>query len=152
VVGQHLGECQAGVVVDGDVQSLEAGVLLQASAAAVGAQQNLLITGKALDIEMQQIAGEWVFVSLHGRGRMEISPSAEACALQDAAHGGWAESGTERDLISGTMLAAELDDAFGHGCGSHPGAEQRPRGSVREAGRALGVKALHPLGGGLVGD
>jgi len=53
LVGQHLGESQAGVVVDGDVQSFEAWVLMQASAATVGAQQNLLITGKALDIEVQ---------------------------------------------------------------------------------------------------
>src|SRR6266536_3540721 len=88
LVGQHLSKGEAGVVVDGDVQGLEAGVLMQASAAAIGAQQNLLITGKALDIEVQQIAWEGVFVSLHGGCRVQIAPSAEASALQNAAHGG----------------------------------------------------------------
>ena len=152
LVGQHLGKGEAGVVVDGDVQGLEAWVLMQASAAAVGAQQNLLITGKALDIEVQQIAWEGVFVSLHGGRGVQIAPSAEASALQNTAHCGWAESGAERDLIGGTMLAAELDDPSCQGRRSGAWAMAGPRGAVGEAGRALGAKALHPLGGGLVGD
>ena len=147
LVGQHLGECQAGVVIDGDVQGLEAWMLMQASAAAIGAQQNLLITGKALDIEVEQIAWEGVFVSLHGRSRMQIAPSAEASVLQDTAHGGWAESGASRDLIAGSMLPAQLDDAgdlFGECCAR---AVQRTRGAVAEPLGAQRAEAADPLGG-----
>ena len=70
LIGQQLGKGQAGVVVDGDVQGHGTGVLRQAAAAAVGAQRNLLITGKALDIEVQQIARMGVFVA-HARAEPE---------------------------------------------------------------------------------
>ena len=45
------------MIVDSDVQGLKAGMFVLATAPAIGAQRDLLITGQALDIEMQQIAG-----------------------------------------------------------------------------------------------
>ncbi len=66
LVGQQLSEGQAGVVVDGDVQGLEAGMGMQAAAAAVAAHGNLLKAGQSLDVEVQQIAGEGVLIA-HAR-------------------------------------------------------------------------------------
>ena len=148
LVGQHLGECQAGVVVDGDVQSLEAWVLKQSSAAAVSAHQNLLITGKALDIKVEQIAREGVFVALHGRSGMEIAPAAETDAAQDAANGGGRETGGACDLIAGSMLPAQLDDAVDQFGGWRTDCAGDAR-SRRGARRCRGAESADPLGGGL---
>ena len=57
LIGQHGGEGEAGVIVDGDMQGLEAGELRAAAASAIAANGNLLKPGHALDVEMQQIAG-----------------------------------------------------------------------------------------------
>src|SRR5882724_12292902 len=51
LVGQHAGEGEAGVIVDGDVQSLAAGKLRAAAATAIATNGNLLIAGHALDVE-----------------------------------------------------------------------------------------------------
>src|SRR5438093_7910105 len=55
--GQHAGESEAGVIVDGDVQSLPAGELRAATTTAIATNGDLLIASQALDVEMKQIAG-----------------------------------------------------------------------------------------------
>ncbi len=122
---------------------------MQAAAAAVGAHQDLLITGKAFDVEMQQIAWEGMFVTHDGRSGMQIAPAAEMDAAQDSTDGCGTESGGAGDLIAGRMLSAQFDDAvdqFG-GCGAWTA--QWARGTVAEPLGAQGVEATDPLGGGL---
>ena len=67
LVRQDLGEGQARVVVDGDVQGLPAGMFVLTAAAAVTAPGDLLEAGHALDVEMQQIAGKGMLVAHHRR-------------------------------------------------------------------------------------
>src|ERR1035437_3219771 len=98
---------------------------------------------------MQQIAWEGVFVTHHRRSGMQISPAAEMDTAQDAADGGGTEPGGACDLIAGSMLPAQLDDAvdqFGR-CGAWTA--ERSRGTVAEPLGAQGAKAADPLGGGL---
>ena len=81
---------------------------------------------------MQQIARMRVFVTLHGRSRIQVSPAAEPGALQNAADGGGTEGGGACDLIAGSMLPAQLDDAihqFGR-CGAWTA--EGSRGAVAE--------------------
>jgi hypothetical protein len=73
-----------------------------------------------------------MFVTLHGRSRVQIAPSAEMNAPQDAADGGGVEPGTECDLIAGSMLPAQLDDAVDQFCGCCARTAQRSRGAVVE--------------------
>ena len=110
LVGQHAGEGEAGVIVDGDVQSLPAGELRAAAPTAVAANGDLLIAGHALDVEMEQIAGSGMLVAHDRRSGMEMTPAVQLSALQDAADGGGAEAGGLRDVIGGTQLAAQCDD------------------------------------------
>ena len=91
LVGQHAGEGKAGVIVDGDVQSLPAGELRAATPTTVATNGDLLIAGHALDVEMQQIAGSG----------MQMTPAVQLSALQDATDGGGAEMGGLGDLIGG---------------------------------------------------
>ena len=104
LIGQHAGEGEAGVIVDGDVQSLPAGELGTTATAAVAADGDLLIAGHALDVEMEQIAGSGMFVAHHRRSGMQIAPAVEMSALQNAADGGGTEAGGLGDLIGGMQL------------------------------------------------
>ena len=101
LVGQHAGEGKAGVIVDGDVQSLPAGELRAAAAPTIATNGDLLIAGHALDVEMQQIAGSGMLIAHDRRSGMEMTPAVQLSALQDATDGGGAEAGGLRDVIGG---------------------------------------------------
>jgi hypothetical protein len=109
LIGEDLGEGHARVIVDGDVQGLPTRMFLLTTAAAIAAPNDLLEAGQALDVEMEKIAGEGMFIAHHGRQGMEIAPAAETSAAQDAADGGRTESGASCNVIGGTVLTAELN-------------------------------------------
>jgi len=114
LIGQQGGEGEAGVVVDGDMQSLEAKVsMTRAAAPAIATNGNPLKTGHSLDVEVQQIAGTRVLIALYGRCGMEIAPAAEMGTAQDAADGGRTESGGAGNVIGGPLLLPQLDHAAG---------------------------------------
>src|SRR5579863_3465428 len=94
LVGQHAGEGEAGVIVDGDVQSLPAGELRAAAAPAIAPNGDLLVAGHALDVEMEQIAGSRMLITHDRWGGMEMAPAVEMSAPQDAADSGGAEMGS----------------------------------------------------------
>src|ERR1051326_4978254 len=110
LVGQHAGEGEAGVIVDGDVQSLPAGELGATATAAVATNGDLLIAGHALDVEVEQIAGSGMLVAHDGWGGMQVAPAVEMSTLQNAADGGGAEAGGLGDLIGGAQLAPQGND------------------------------------------
>jgi hypothetical protein len=112
LIGQHLGEGHAGVIVDGHVQRQEAGMFLLAAQPAIAAQANLREARHALDIQMQQVAGPGMLVALYGRRRVQIAPSAEPGAAQDAADRGRAQPGAARDLVAGHVPAAKSKYLF----------------------------------------
>ena len=92
LVGQHAGEGEAGVIVDGDVQSLPAGELRASSPPAVATNGDLLIAGHALDVEMEQVARRGMFITHDGWGGMEMAPAVEMSPLENAADGGRTET------------------------------------------------------------
>jgi hypothetical protein len=109
LIGEHAGEGEAGVIVDGHVQGLPAGKLGAATATAVPANGDLLIASHAFDIEMEEVAGSGMFVAHHRRRGMQMTPAIELRALQNAADGGGAEAGDLSNLVSGPQLATERD-------------------------------------------
>jgi len=109
LVGEHAGEGEAGVVVDGDVEGLPAGKLRATATAAVAANGDALISGHAFDVEMEHVAGSGMFVAHHRWSRMEIAPTAEMGAAQNTADGGGTEQRSLGDLIGGPMLAAQSE-------------------------------------------
>jgi hypothetical protein len=111
LVGQQLGEGEAGVIIDGDMERLPAGVLPPPATSSIATNGNLLIARHSLDVEMQQISRKGVFITHHGWGGMQIAPAIETSAPQDAADGGGTQSGGLGDLIAGAKLATEFEDA-----------------------------------------
>src|ERR1700675_1464220 len=126
-MGQDLSEGQAGVVVDGDMQGLPAGMFVLAATAAVGAPRDLLEAGQALDVEMEQIAGSGMFVAHDGRGGMQIAPATEPSAAQNAADGSRTDGGAACDLIAGSMLTSQMKDVLDHGVGEPARTAMRAR-------------------------
>ena len=100
LVGEHAREGEAGVIVDGDVQSLPAGELRAAAPPTVAPNGDLLIAGHALDVEMEQIAGSGMLIAHDGWSGMQMAPAVEMSAPEDAADGGGAESDRLGDAVA----------------------------------------------------
>jgi hypothetical protein len=66
LVGQHLSEGQAGVVINGHMKCQKTGMLQLTAQAAIATATDLREARHAFDIEMQQIAGYGMLVALHG--------------------------------------------------------------------------------------
>src|ERR1700693_124066 len=92
---------RAGVIVDGDVQSLPTGELRVAAATTIATNGDLLIAGHALDVEMEQIAGSGMLVAHDWRSGMQVAPAVEMSPLENAADGGRTETSRLGDLIGG---------------------------------------------------
>src|SRR5271169_3170332 len=126
LIGKQLGEGEAGVVVDGDMQGLPAEVsTARAATSTIATNGNPLKTGPSLDVEVQQIAGTRVLIALHGRCGMEIAPATEMSTAKDAADSGRTQSGGAGDVIGRTLLVPQFDNALaqprGNGAGTVPG-------------------------------
>jgi hypothetical protein len=90
----------------------------------------LLIAGHALDVEMQQIAGRGMFVAHDGRSGMQMTPTVELSAAENAADGGWADADGLSNLIGGTQLAAERDHLSDLLRRGSTRTAERPRGTI----------------------
>ncbi len=71
-VGQDLGEGDAGVIVNSDVQILPPPMMLPAPTS-VGSDGDFRKAAQMLDIEMEQIAGSGMLVADHGRNGIEVA-------------------------------------------------------------------------------
>jgi len=152
LVGQHAGEGEAGMVVDGDVQGLPAGELRAAAASSVAAQGDAQVAGHGFDVEVEQVPWGRMFVAHQGRSRVQVAPAVEMSALENAADGGGAEAGGLGDLVGGAQLAPQgydLGDQLRRGCAR---AVPRTGGTIPQAGQPQGAVAGPPLGGGFSAD
>jgi len=130
------------------MQGLASGMATYATASAVASQADLLILGQALDIQVQQISGMGMLITQHRRAGMQIAPSTEMGATQDAADGGGTDAGLASNQVAGAVGATQLDNLFEQGDGSGSGAAMWAGGAVQQRGRGVTTIARHPLGGG----
>ena len=77
LIGQHLSKGHARVIVDGHMQGEKAGMLALAAQPPIAAPADLGEARHALDIEMHQVAGGGVLVTLDGRRGIQIAPPAQ---------------------------------------------------------------------------
>jgi hypothetical protein len=76
------------MVVNGDVEGLDAGTRIAMGAVASGTDAGLMKAAKFLDIKMKQLAWGGAFVTKGwGFGRIEGRQAVEAMALEDAGQG-----------------------------------------------------------------
>ena len=87
-IGQETGKSEAGMVINGDVEGLDAGAWIALGTVAGGADAGLVKTAKLFNIKMKELAGRGAFVTNDGRlGRIERSQTIKAMALEDAGKG-----------------------------------------------------------------
>lgn len=153
-VWEEAGEGEAGVVVDGDVETFEAGAWVALGFVAGGADARLGEAAELFDVEVEEVAGGVAFVAADGRfGRFEGGKTVEAMAAQDAAEGGGGDGEDQADLGVGTALAPQGEDLGFEVGGSFAGLMQRSRRMVVETLReASGFGASEPAADGSFAD
>jgi len=110
-IWQEAGEGEARVVVDGDMQGLDAGAWIAKSAIAGGANARAGETAQFLDVEVEKIAGGGAFVAQRGRfWRLQRGKAVEVMAAEDAREGGLGDRQHHHDLSIGAALPAESKD------------------------------------------
>jgi hypothetical protein len=153
-VWEETSEGEAGVVVDGDVETFEAGAWVARGAVPGGADPRAREATELLDIEVEELAGEVAFVTLGGRfGRCERREAVEVMAAQDAGESGLGDGQDHEDLGIGPALAAQGEDlGFELGAGlARLG--KRPRGVIVQAlGEAGLLGAFEPAPHGFLAD
>jgi hypothetical protein len=153
-IGEEGGESQAGMIVDGDMETLDAGAWVAVGTIAGGADAGLMKAAKLFNIKMKELARSGAFVTDDGGlGRVERGEAMEAVALKDAGEGGFGDGKDHEDLGIGTALTAQGEDlGFELGRGL---AWLAPRhgGEIIEARREAGsLGAFEPFADGFFAD
>jgi len=105
-IGMDAGEAQAGVVVDGHMQSLDAGTFVAIGAVAGAAHARAGKAAEFLDVEMDEFAGRISFIADdRWRCRVEGFEQIQAMAFEDAPDGGLGDRDQHHDLGVRTALA-----------------------------------------------
>ena len=154
LVGEEAGESQAAVIVDGDVEGLDAGPRIAKGAIAGGADAGACEAAQFLDVEVEEFAGSVALVADNGRfGRLQRSKTIESVTAQDAAERGGGDVENHADLGIGTARAAQGED-LGFECGRRlAGLTVRSRRVIVKAGgKAGGPGAGEPAPDGSFAD
>jgi len=87
-IGKETGKGEAGMIIDGDVERLEAGARIAMGAITGGADTGLVKTAKLFNIKMKELAWGSAFVTDDRRlGRVERGEAVEAVPLEDPGQG-----------------------------------------------------------------
>jgi hypothetical protein len=142
------------VVIDGDMQGLDAGAWIALRAIAGGADAGACEAAQLLDVEVEEFAREVTFVALDGRlGRLERGEAIEALATQHTRKGGLGNREHHADLSVGTAGAAKSDDlSFKLGAGLAGLALRSRRAIVKSLGKAGRNGTSEPAANGLLTD
>jgi hypothetical protein len=110
-VGKQTGEGEAGMVVDGDVETFDAGPWIADGAIAGGADAGAGEAAELLDVEVEELTGMVPFVTDHGRfGRLQGREAVEVGTAQHPGESGFGDGQHHHDLSIGAALASEHED------------------------------------------
>ena len=74
-----------------------------------------LEAAELLDVDVDHVAGMFALVAAHRFGRLQVSEPRQPGAPQHPADGGRRDADLHGDVLAGQPLAAQGDDALGHG-------------------------------------
>jgi hypothetical protein len=110
-VGEETSEGEAGVVVDGDVETFDAGAWVAEGAITGGADAWASEAAELLDVEVEEVAWGGAFVAQRRRfGRFQSREAIEVMTAQDAGKSGLGDGENHPDLSVGAALAAQSED------------------------------------------
>ena len=123
-VGLDLGDGDAGMVVDTDVDELPAFVAPGSLAGAItgDAVPDLGEAAEFLDVDVDYLAGLGAFVAALRLGGFEVAPAVEAVSGQDPSHGGLGDADLGGDPVIDAPFLAQGDhlclDVIGRSLGA----------------------------------
>jgi hypothetical protein len=153
-VREETSEGEAGVVVDGDVETFDAGAWIAEGAITGGADAWAMEGAELLDVEVEEFAGRGAFVAQRRRFRtIERREAIEVMTAQDAGESGLGDWEDHHDLSVGASLAAQSEDlGFELGRGL-VGLMMRHRRTIDQASwKAAFFSASEPSTNGLLAD
>lgn len=153
-VREEAGEGEAGVIIDGDVETFDAGAWVAEGAVTGGAYARAKKAAELLDVEMEEFAGGGAFVAPGGRfGRIKRGEPIEVMTAQDAGESGLGDREDHHDLSVGASLAAQSEDLGFELRRGLAGLMMRYRRTIRQAsGKAALFGARQPAADGLFAD
>lgn len=93
---------------------------------------------------MDHLAGMLALVASDRFGRLDVSEPRQSSTLENPADGGRRHADLHGYVLAGQPLAAQGDDALGHGLFGHARHNGGPRRAVGHAFAALGLVAIYP--------
>ena len=153
-IWQEAGEGETGVIIDGDVETLDAGAWVADGAIAGSADAGAGKAAQLLDVEVKEFARVSTLITLWRRfGAIESGEAVEAVSAQDTRDGGLRDLKNGEDLSVGTALTTQsqdVGDEFGTGAAR---LMVWSRGAIVELGRKGAVaSALDPPADGAFAD
>jgi hypothetical protein len=108
---KKAGKAESGMIIDGDMETFDAGVAITLGAITGGTDAGAGEAAQLLDIEVKQLARVIAFIANDGRfWRFEARETVEAVAAKDAREGCLGEWQKREDLSVGATLATQGDD------------------------------------------
>ena len=89
------------------------------AAIAGDAVADALESAELLDVDVDHLAGMLALVAAHRLGRLDVLQPRQPGAPQHPADGGGRDADLHGDVLAGQPLAAQGDDALGHGLVGH---------------------------------
>jgi len=153
-VREETSEGEAGVIIDGDVETFDAGAWVAEGAITGGAHAGAMEAPELLDVEVEEFAGRGAFVAPRPRfGRIERGEPTEVMTAQDAGESGLGDRENHHDLSVGASLAAQSEDLGFELRSGLAGLMMRHRRTIDQAsGKAALFGASQPATDGLLAD
>jgi hypothetical protein len=153
-VWEQTGKGEATVIIDGDVERLDAGTGIAVGAITGGTDARACEAAQFLDVEVEEFARKVTFVALDGRlWRFERGEAIEAVAPEHAREGGLGDGEHHPDLSVGTAGTTKGDDlSFERRAGLARLALRSRRAIVKALRKARRAGASQPAANGLLTD
>jgi len=152
-VWEQAGEGQAGMIIDGDVETFDAGARVAHGPITGGADSRTAEAAQFLNVEMEELAWVSAFVANHRRSRFQSCQPLQAVTAKDAGNGGLGDADHGEDLSVRAPLTAQGEDVcleLGSGFARLAAWDRGAIVELRGEARLLG--ALEPSANGLFRD
>src|SRR6185295_2447743 len=149
LTAHDLGEGDAGVIVDGDMDELPSGPFVAAALPIAGGPvAGAREAAELLDIEVDHLSGLLALVAAHRRGRLQRADPVETQSLEDTANRGRRNAKLGGDLLAGAPRPAQRLYLLDHRLRRWPVQPMGPRAAVAQTDQAFTMISLNPLADG----
>src|SRR5882724_4330022 len=154
LVGHDLGEGDARVVVDSNMDELPAepfaprSPIALPSTVAGDAVANAIDPAELLDVDVDHLARMLALIAARWLARLQRSDPVEPEPLEDAADGRRRQPQFGSDLLASVALPAKRLDLFNKRCRRRPVQAMRPRAAIAQSRQTFAMIPINPFANG----